>query len=78
MSEAMSQILVPLSIVLLLFCFLFLIKRRVSRVIHNKIVDEFPNISTEIDNFQLKIDYLNSRIDSLERKVNELASKINK
>ena len=72
MPNEMFYAVVSLVILLFVFWLFYRIKRRLARIIKNKIIDEFPYITNQIENFQKTIDYLNSRIELLERKVNAL------
>lgn len=72
MSGELYQILIPVIVALFIFWLLYRIKRRIIKIVRNKIIDDFPNITNKIDSFQQKVDYLNVRVEFLERKVNEL------
>lgn len=75
MSNEIFHVLVPVIIALFIFWLLYRIKRRLAKIIKNKIIDEFPHITDQIENFQKTIEYFNSRLDLLEHKVNELEKK---
>lgn len=72
MSREIFQFLIPVIIGLFIFWLLYRINRRIARTVRDKIIDGFPNITTQLNNFQHKIDYLYSRVEVLERKINEL------
>jgi len=78
MSEEILRALMPILIAMFFVWLLYRIKVRVTKIIKNKVVDEFPVLKNALENFERKIDFVNSRIDSLERKVNELENKSTK
>jgi len=76
MPNEIFHALVPVIIALFVFWLIYRIRRRVAKMMKNKIIDEFPLIAKQIEDFQKTIEYLNSRIDLIERKIDALENKI--
>lgn len=76
MPREMFQAVISLIIALFLFWLLYRIKNRIARLVRNKIIKDFPQITSTIEAFQQKINYLNSRLEFLECKINALENKI--
>jgi len=72
MSEDLMRSMIVGAVLLLLFLFIFRIKRQTKRMIKNEIFSNFPSIKNKIEDFGNRLDFLKTKIDELERRITEL------